>query len=202
MTGTSAKRLAAACAAAFLASLGAGTARGAQLEDVTVSKSDAGLRLVFDAVVDAPERRVFEVLSDYTRFGRMNPAIVSMSVAAAPDGHGARVRSVLKSCVWFFCRTVVTVEDVTAPDARTIVARVVPGEGDFESGSSRWRLTAEGGRTRLHYESTRVASFWIPPLIGPWVIERTLREQLEVSLRALEQLAGQKSTASGRGHVV
>ncbi|HMA89995.1 MAG TPA: SRPBCC family protein [Burkholderiales bacterium] len=198
MTGTSARSLAAAYAAALLASLGAGTAWAAQLDDVTVSKGDAGLRLAFDARVNAPEHRVFEVLSDYARFGRMNPAIVSMSVAAAPDGRGARVRSVLKSCVWFFCRKVVTVEDVTQPDSRTIVARIVPNEGDFESGSSIWRLTAEGGRTRLHYESTRVASFWIPPLIGPWAIKRTLREQLESSLRALEQLAGQKSPAQGR----
>jgi polyketide cyclase/dehydrase/lipid transport protein len=198
MTGAPARWLAAACAAAFLASLGASAAWAAQLDGVTVSKGDAGLRLEFDAVVDAPEHLVFEVLSDYARFGRMNPAIVSMSVAAAPDGRGARVRSVLKSCVWFFCRKVVTVEDVTEPDMRTIVARIVPGEGDFESGSSLWRLTAEGDRTRLHYESTRVASFWIPPVIGPWVIKRTLREQLEFSLRALEQLAGQKSSAQGR----
>ena len=188
---------AAARAVAFLASLGAGSAAAAQLDSVTVTNGDAGLRIEFDAVVDAPERRVFEVLSDYARFGRMNPAIVSMSVAPSPDGHGARVRSVLKSCVWFFCRKVVTLEDVTEPDARTIVARIVPGLGDFESGSSLWRLTAEGARTRLHYESTRVASFWIPPLIGPWMIKRTLREQLEFSLRALERLAEQKSSARG-----
>jgi len=188
---------AAARAVAFLASLGAGSAAAAQLDSVTVTNGDAGLRIEFDAVVDAPERRVFEVLSDYARFGRMNPAIVSMSVAPSPDGQGARVRSVLKSCVWFFCRKVVTLEDVTEPDARTIVARIVPGLGDFESGSSLWRLTAEGARTRLHYESTRVASFWIPPLIGPWMIKRTLREQLEFSLRALERLAEQKSSARG-----
>jgi hypothetical protein len=189
--------LAATCAAAFVASLGTGAAAAAQLNEVTVSNGEAGLRLTFDAVVDAPERRVFQVLSDYARFGRMNPAIVSMSVGPSPDGRGSRVRSVLKSCVWFFCRTVVTVEDVTESDGRTIEARIVPGQGDFKSGSSLWRLTAEGARTRLHYQSTRVASFWIPPLIGPWVIKRTLREQLETSLRALERLAGQKSSAPG-----
>jgi hypothetical protein len=42
-----------------------------------------------------------------------------------------------------------------------------------------------------------VASFWIPPLIGPWVIKHTLRGQLETSLRALERLAEQKSSARG-----
>jgi hypothetical protein len=184
-------------AVAFLASLGPAAAGAAQLDEVTVSNGETGLRLTFDAVVDAPEPRVYQVLSDYARFGRMNPAIVSMSVAPLPDGRGSRVRSVLKSCVWFFCRTIVTVEDVTESDGRTIEARIVPGQGDFKSGSSLWRLTAEGARTRLHYQSTRVASFWIPPLIGPWVIKRTLREQLETSLRALERLAEEKSSAPG-----
>ena len=198
MTGALTRRLATACAAAFLASLGAGAAGAARLYDVEVLKGDTGLRLAFDAVVEAPERQVYAVLSDYARFGRMNPAIMSMSVAPSPDGHGARVRSVLKSCVWFFCKTVVTVEDVTEPDARTIATRIVPGLGDFESGSSLWRLTADGARTRLHYEATRVASFWIPPLIGPWAIKRSLREQLEISLHALEQLAVQKSSTQGR----
>jgi hypothetical protein len=197
MTRALTRWLAPVCVAAFIASLGAGAAGAAQLDEMTVSNGETGLRLTFDAVVDAPEHRVFQVLSDYARFGRMNPAIVSMSVAPSPDGRGSRVRSVLKACVWFFCRTVVTVEDVAEPDGRTIVARIVPGEGDFESGSSLWRLTAEGARTRLHYESTRVASFWIPPLIGPWVIQRTLRRQLEVSLRTLERIAERNSSAHG-----
>jgi hypothetical protein len=197
MTRAQTRWLAATCAAAFIASLGSGAAGAAQLNEVTVSNGAAGLRLTFDAAVDAPERRVFQVLSDYARFGRINPAIISMSVAPSPDGRGSRVRSVLRSCVWFFCRTVVTVEDVTEADGRIIEARIVPGLGDFDSGSSVWRLTAEGARTRLHYQSTRVAGFWIPPLIGPWVIKRSLHEQLEVGLRALERLAEQKSSAPG-----
>ena len=197
MQGARYRLLAVARATALMAFLGAGAAAAAQLNDVSVLNGATGLRLTFDAVVDAPERRVFQVLSDYARFGRINPAIVSMSVAPSPDGRSSRVRSVLKSCMWFFCKTVVTVEDVTEPDGRTIVARVVPGQGDFESGSSRWHLTPEGARTRLHYQSTRVAGFWIPPLIGPWVIKRSLHEQLEVSLRALERLAEQKSSPRG-----
>jgi len=186
------KLIAAACAAGVLAWLGAGAARAAQLGAVTVSHDVAGYRIAFDAVVDAPARQVYAVLSDYAAFVRMNPAIVHMSVEPAPAGSGERVRSVIRSCIWFFCKKVVSVEDVTEPDPQTIVMHIVPGRGDFERGSSLWRVTGEGARTRLHYEATRVASFWIPPLIGPWAIKRTLEEQLQVSMNALEVLARQK----------
>jgi hypothetical protein len=179
-------------AGALLAVLGAGFGIAAQIDAVTVTHRDDGFKIAFDAVVDAPTQQVYAVLADYARLGKLNPIITAISVEVAPTGRGERVRSVIKACVWFFCRQIVQVEDVTEPDANTIVAHIVPGAGDFESGSCFWRVTNEGPRTRLHYEATRVAGFWIPPLIGPWVIRRTVREQLETSIVVLERLANQK----------
>jgi hypothetical protein len=182
----------AVAAGALLAVLGAGFGIAAQIDAVTVTHRDDGFKIAFDAVVDAPTQQVYAVLADYARLGKLNPIITAISVEVAPTGRGERVRSVIKACVWFFCRQIVQVEDVTEPDANTIVAHIVPGAGDFESGSCFWRVTNEGPRTRLHYEATRVAGFWIPPLIGPWVIRRTVREQLETSIVVLERLANQK----------
>jgi len=182
------EQIALACIASLLA-LVAGGGRAAQLGSVTVSHHDRSFTIVFDGVVDAPAPRVYEVLSDYARLGRLNPAITAISVEGRPTPQTERVRSVIESCIWFFCRKIVQVLDVTRPDSQTIVAHIVPGQGDFESGSSIWRVTGKGPGTRLHYEDTRVAAFWIPPLIGAWVIERTLREQLEFSVAALERLA-------------
>jgi carbon monoxide dehydrogenase subunit G len=181
--------LALLAAAALLAGLVHAQARAARSEPVLVVRDGRSFGITFDAVVDAPPRRVYELLSDYARLGALSPAIVSVSVAAAPGGHGERVRSVLKSCVWRFCRSIVQVEDVTEPDAQTISARIVAGQGDFESGWCFWRVTPQGAGTRLHYEARRVPAFWIPPLIGPWAVERTLRAQLESSISVLERLA-------------
>ncbi len=163
--------------------------RAAQVEGVSVKADGKKFHVTLDAVVSAPQGRVYAVLSDYSRLGRLNPAIRSISVRPSPDGAGERVRSVLDSCVWFFCRQIIQVEDVTRPNASTIAGRVVPGQGDFAEGAFSWRITAEGARTRLRYESTEVAGFWIPPLIGPWVISHTLREQLTSSVVVLERLA-------------
>lgn len=186
------KRGTAAAAGILLGILGRGIGIAAQVDAVTVTDRDDGFSIVFDAVVDAPAPQVYKVLVDFARIGKLNPTITAVSVDATPTGRGDRVRSVIESCVWFFCRQIVQVEDVTKPDANTIVANIVPGAGDFKSGSCLWRVTKEGPHTRLHYEATRVADFWIPPVIGPWAIRRTMREQLEFSVMALERLANRK----------
>jgi hypothetical protein len=182
----------AVAAGIFLSIPGAPAAFAAQVDAVTVTHREDGFRIVFDAVVDAAPRQVYAVLADYARLGKLNPVITAVSVDSTPNRRGERVRSVIKACVWFFCREIVQVEDVTEPDPNTISARIVPGAGDFESGSCFWRIAGEGPRTRLHYEAIRVADFWIPPLIGPWAIKRTMRAQLEYSIVALERLANQR----------
>jgi hypothetical protein len=178
-----------AVAGIVFAALGAGSASAAQVDTLAVSHRDNGFEIVFDGVVDAPQELVYAVLSDYARLGKLNPVISAISVETAPNGRGERVRSVIDACVWFFCRQIVQVEDVTEPDPQTIMAHIVPYAGDFQSGSCFWRVTKEGSRTRLHYEATRVAAFWIPPVIGPWVIRRSARQQFESGIAALERAA-------------
>ena len=148
-------------AALLLAAAHAARGTAAQTATVDVEHRGAAFTVSFDAVVNAPLSRVYAVLTDFPALPALNPAIVAVSVQPAPGGRGVRVRSVLKSCIWFFCRKVVQVEDVVEPDAHDIDARIVPGRGDFKSGWSDWRLTSEGAKTHLHYEARRVPDFWI-----------------------------------------
>ena len=179
----------AVAAGVLLGILGGSIGIAAQIDAITVTTRDDGYQIVFDAVIDAPAPQVYKVLSDFARMGKISPDITAVSVDVAPTGRGERVRSVIESCVLFLCRQIVQVEDVVELDTNTIVADIVPGAGDFKSGSTLWHLTNEGSRTRLHYEATRVADFWIPPLIGPWAVKRTMSEQLEFSIMAIERLA-------------
>jgi carbon monoxide dehydrogenase subunit G len=181
----------AAAAGALLGILGADFGIAAQIDDITVMHRGSGYEITLDAVVDAPTQQVYAVLADYARLGKLSPVVTVIGVEASTAGRGERVRSVINACVWFFCRQLVQVEQVMRPDTNTIVAHIVPGAGDFESGSDFWRVTNEGNRTRLRYEATRVAAFWIPPLIGPWVIRHSLREHFQTSIVRLERLANQ-----------
>ncbi|MGH8581113.1 MAG: hypothetical protein ACREVK_13695 [Gammaproteobacteria bacterium] len=53
-----------------------------------------------------------------------------------------------------------------------IITRVVPEESDFSYGRCHWRtrsLTAQASRIALSAEVT--PAFWVPPLIGPWILK-------------------------------
>ena len=192
MLHLSKKSRTAVAAGILLGMFGSGGGIAAQIDAIRVTDRDDGYRIVFDAVIDARPFRVRKVLVDFANISKIDPDVTGVSVGIAPTGRGGpRVRTVIESCVLFFCRQLVQVEDVTEPDANTIVTTIVPGAGDFKSGSTVWRLTAEGPctHTRLHYEATRVANFWIPPLIGPWAVKSKMREQLEYSILAVERLA-------------
>lgn len=167
----------------------------AEVTALAISRNGDSYRITLDAVVKAPAQSVHAVLADYGRLGALSPVIAEITVQPAPDGRSERVRSVLRSCFLFFCKEIVQVEDVTEPDNRTIVARMVSGQSDFIDGHCVWRITDDGDRTRLHYEATRTIAFWIPPVIGPWIIRQTMREHLESSVAALERVANRSAAA-------
>jgi hypothetical protein len=196
-SGVAARRIGALLFIVALGLLGTRAIHAAQVEAVTVEVDRNTFHITLDALVDGVQARVYQVLSDYARLDRVNPSIRSISVRPSPASAGKRVRSVLADCVWFFCREIVQVEDVTEPDPFTIVGKVVPGEGDFAAGSFSWRVTAEGGRTRVRYEASQVPRFWVPPLIGPWMITHTLRTQLTYSVAVLERLANEPVSRPG-----
>ena len=158
----------------------------AEVKTLKVFRNHDTYHVIFDAVVDAPAQKVYELLSDYAHLDRLTPAIVAITVQPTPWGAGQRVRSVLRSCFLAFCKDVVAVEDITQSNEQTIVAEIVPGVGDFQGGHSRWRIQAAGSRTQLYYEATRIPRFWVPPLLGSWMIKATMRNQLESSMANLE----------------
>jgi hypothetical protein len=168
------------------------SATAAHIDRFEVTRHDDGYEMTADAVIRAPADQVLALLTDYAHLDRINPDITASSFATGPSGVGERVRTVAHSCVWFFCRKLVQVEDVTQPDARTIVAHIVPGE-DFVSGSSLWQLRQEGPDTHLHYEATRKLAFWVPPFVGSAALKHSMREHFTFSIQALERLADHNS---------
>ena len=68
------------------------------------------------------------------------------------------------------------------------MATIVPEFSNFRSGYANWALREEGGGTHLLFTTQLEPSFWVPPLIGPWLIRYKLREEALQSVDNLEQL--------------
>jgi hypothetical protein len=150
--------------------------------DSSVTRDDAVYSLSITARVDAPSALVYRSITDFTNLTAINPSIVESRVLES-RGDRQRVRSVIRVCILVFCKRVVQVQDITLPGPRTVEASMVPGVGDFRAGSARWELTAVGTATELFFTETFEPDFWVPPVIGTWLIERELvREVAETAL--------------------
>ena len=54
---------------------------------------------------------------------------------------------------------------------------------------ARWQFWTEPTATRMRFSSEIEPSFWVPPLIGPWLIRHALYAEALRSVINLERLA-------------
>lgn len=178
---------AAVAAAALLAVLSIGYA-GEVLE--TEVLHDAGKYTVrFDVRLAAPPERLKHYLTDYDNYATYFASIKESRVLNRAADGTLRVRLQLSSCILFFCRTVNLVRDITEQPDGTIIARVDPARSDFRETIEQWRVTDDHGNTRLRYRAELIPTFYVPPLIGPWLVKRQIRAALEAGAEKLEALA-------------
>ena len=150
--------------------------------DSNVSRDGNSYSLSITARVEATPAQVYRSITDFSNLPAINPSIEEGSVLEN-EGNRRRVRSVIKVCILVFCKRVERVQDVFLIDAHTVVAVIVPGAGDFRAGKARWSISTDDGATRLLFSETFEPDFWVPPVIGPWLIERKLvREVAETAM--------------------
>lgn len=163
---------------------------GAEIRQANIGRTGDRYDATVQAVVNAPVEQVRAVLTDYDRFDRIHSAVVgSRSLGTTPDGD-ARVRVDAEFCVLFFCFEIGQVSRFSSEANGVLVAVIEPEVSDFHSGRFQWRLTREEAyRTRIDFEGEVEPSIWIPPIIGPWILERKLPQLARTIAANLERLA-------------
>ena len=152
------------------------------IQDSSVSRDGDIYSLSVTARIEAPPARVYRSITDFSNLAAINTSIEESAVLES-QGNRRRVHSVIKVCILVFCKRVEQLQDVTLVDSGTVVAVMVPGAGDFRSGDARWKITADGAATELQFSETFEPDFWVPPVIGTWLIERKLvREVAETAM--------------------
>ncbi|HFD80658.1 MAG TPA: hypothetical protein ENK05_09755 [Gammaproteobacteria bacterium] len=168
--------------------LGVATARAMDVNLVAVDYRDGAYTLELDAVVEVPEARARALLTDYANLGRINPSIEESEILEDNDGEGLRVRTVTRVCVWFYCKRVTQVQDVSVGWDRSVTATLIPELSDFSFGWARLHLWQQPNGTRVLIRSELAPDFWIPPLIGHWLIKRKLRSEALETIGRMEKV--------------
>jgi len=172
-------------------SLFPGVLPAGEILDSSVVHDEAAYRLSITARVEAPLAVVYQSITDFSNLAAINPSIEESEVLESQGAGRQRVRSVVRVCILVFCKRVVQVQDIILVDSRTVVAIMVPGAGDFRAGLARWELTAVGTATDLHFTEIFEPDFWVPPVIGPWLIEKKLVREVAETTLYIEGQAGE-----------
>jgi hypothetical protein len=160
-----------------------------------VTRHDARFAITMRIALREPPWAVFAALQDYTALPHYNPDIRRVRIEPAGRPGRLRVATTVRACVLFLCKTLRQTAVMTATaavDGGVIRAVVVPGQGDFRSGQARWRVShCPTGRDPacLHVRMTLRPAFWVPPLIGAWLLRRKLTEEARRSFGGIERLA-------------
>jgi Polyketide cyclase / dehydrase and lipid transport len=167
---------------AVLLLMPAGATAGDILE-ARVTQADGRYDLAIRARIDAPSDTVYRAITDYSNLAAINPDIEVSELLETTAAGVSTVRTVIHVCILVFCKQVEQLQHVTYPDADTIEAVIVPEGSDFRSGFARWQLSSPTAATTvLQFVETFEPDFWVPPLIGSWLIQRKLvREVTETT---------------------
>jgi hypothetical protein len=163
----------------------------AEVRSFTLERQSQRYHVVSETFIDAPVEAVYDVLVDYDHYDRVSSIFEeSRYLERNPDGSGV-VYTKAHGCIVFFCTTVERVERLdVVPDAE-IVATVIPERSNARYAKTHWRLVAENGGTLLRYELEMEPDFWVPPLIGPALIKRALKQGGARAAVRVENLARQ-----------
>ncbi len=166
----------------------------ATVERMQVSSSEGIYHAVLEATLDTAPAKIWQVLTDFPRFAELSPAIQSSEAIAREGPSLWRVLTISRACVLGFCKEMKQVQRVEIRGSE-MRAQVLPEESDFSLGQAVWRVRSQGQGTRLYFEASMKPTFWVPPLLGPWIIEHVLQEELQHSLINLEQLLAEGASS-------
>lgn len=167
-----------------------------ELRDVAVEHEDGQYTLRSHVWFDVDQITLFAVFVDWDIAAEFSSMIVE-SRNLPPDEQGrAGFHTRNRGCLLFFCKSVVREGYVEAEPHAVIRAVADPARSDFEFSNEVWTFTPDGEGTVVHYEIQMNPKFWVPPLIGPYIIKRKLRNSGGEALGRIEKIAQKRAAAS------
>ncbi len=184
----------------LLASIVAGTfvlcasslATAADLRDIQVERADGIYTLQSVVWFDAGIDTVYHVFLDWDLSEQFSSVVVEArnlgSDATGDRGFYTRNRA----CVLFYCKSVERFGRVEHEPAIFIKAITDPERSDFHLSNETWEFSEEDDGTLIRYQLEMRPKFWIPPVIGPYVLKKKMREDGVDALDRIEAIAQDK----------
>lgn len=177
---------------ALCATLLARPAPAFDVESVDVARANPRYRVALQVRLNVPARSSWATFVNPLNLPQINPAVREVRVMDRRGTQATRLYTRVEICIALVCRRLEQVQDLRytpRADGGEMQADVIPQLSDFRYGHARWHFRDCDAQTCLSFEAELEPAFWVPPLIGPWLIQRTLHAETIKTSRGLERLA-------------
>jgi hypothetical protein len=163
-------------------------AGAAELRWVNVERDDDHYQLRSLTWFNTNSEQLYRVFTDYDQFHRFTSAIVE-SKNIEPDKQGRpQFYSKMEGCVLRFCMTFDRNGYLDLEDD-TVTAISDPEKSDFNKSHESWTMIPTTDGTLVIYQFEMIPDFWVPPVIGPYFIQKALKSGGERAVNRIEAIA-------------
>jgi len=167
-------------------------AKAADLQEVVVDRKDGVYSMYARVRFDATLEQLYEVLLDWDLSTQFSSIVVE-SRNVEPDEQGRpQYYSRIRTCVAFFCRSFERNGHVETVPNEWIRAAADPERSDFHLSNESWKFVDADDGAVVVYELEFKPKFWVPPVIGPYLVKRKLKKDGPDALLRIEKIARQR----------
>ena len=157
--------------------------------EIEINEQSGVYQIKVVALIAAPANYVRYVLTDYRHIYRLNPSIIESEVLEQYDDGSVSVRTKVIGCAAYFCEELDRVEKVRMLPSGDLHAEIIPELSQFKSGQTHWRIKQLGDYCEVTYLSDMEPDIYIPPVVGKFLIKKSIREGLHTSFTNLEKVS-------------
>ena len=157
--------------------------------EIEINEHSGVYQIKVVALIAAPASYVRYVLTDYTHIYRLNPSIIESEVLEQHDDGSVNVRTKVIGCAAYFCEELDRVEKVRMLPTGDLHAEIIPELSQFKSGQTHWQIKPMGDYCEVTYLSDMEPDIFIPPVVGKFLIKKSIREGMHTSFANLENIS-------------
>lgn len=165
------------------------TLQSGKRPEIEISEHSGDYQIKVVALIAAPASYVRDVLTDYTHIYRLNPSIIESEVLKQEDDGSVNVRTKVVGCAAYFCEELERVEKVRQLPSGDLQAEIIPALSQFKSGKTTWHIKPVGDYCEVTYVSDMEPDVYIPPVVGKFLIKKSIREEMQISFTNLEKIS-------------
>jgi len=165
------------------------TAIAAEMRSVQVDYENGRYTMESEVWFDATVEQVFEVFRQWDLSTQFSSVIVESRDEAADELGRPQYYVRNKGCLLFFCRSFERRGHVELEVNELLRAIANPETSDFLLSDETWRFAGESGGTVVSYELLMKPKFWVPPVVGPYLIKRKFEKDGGGAIDRIEEIA-------------